>query len=351
MFALIIIFVHVGLLTFFIANLVYLWRKPSGTHEQPLVSIIIPARNEERNLQRLLPSLLAQNYPHLEIIVYDDASEDKTWCILNSFDDVRIKAFKGSGPPVGWVGKVHALHQATRHATGAYYLFLDADTELNDEEAIDRLVARFAALHPNSVLTGLPRYQGGGLLLVSLVPNAILTSIPWPLVRMFPKKELSALNGQCWMLSSASYHQHEPHKAVANEILEDVKIGHYLKSKGITPVLVDLKKEVTVYMYTTFADAWRGFRKNAYLLLGANLISFSILLTAYAIIYIVAPFLSIWLLPIVYLNKWATDIHGKFPIWVSLSAPLSFTLGLILQLDSAWHHLIGSVSWKGRSVK
>ncbi|MBX2822042.1 MAG: glycosyltransferase family 2 protein [Rhodothermaceae bacterium] len=351
--ALIVASIHIGLLVIFFSNLLYLRRRPRPQPEKPhpFVSIIIPARNEEDNLQRLLPSILSQNYETFEVIVYDDDSTDGTWNVLSSYKDARVHIFKGNGPPDGWVGKVHALYQATKHASGTHYLFLDADTELADADALSRLVAQYQQLPANSVMTSLPRYKGNGLLVVSLLPNAIMAGIPWYLVRPFPASSLGALNGQCWMIDADKYKTHEPHKAVANEILEDVLIGRYLKKLGITPTLVDLRRELSVYMYSSFPDAWRGFRKNAFLLSGGHVLSFLFIVFFFSIVYIFPPVIALWLLPFVFLNKWVTDRHSMFPFWLTLCAPLSFILGLTLQLDSAWHHLSGRVSWKGRSIR
>ena len=345
--------IHGILLFIFLVNLFYLYRrKKKATRENsPRVSILIPVRNEEDNLQRLLPSILSQNYPDFEVIVYDDDSSDATWNVLTAAKDARLQSLKGNGPPEGWLGKVHALYQATRQASGEYYLFLDADTKLNDEHALERLVDKFSALPPQSVLTGLPRYSGKGLLLVSLVPSAILTYIPWPLVRPVSQDSLSALNGQCWMIDATSYHRHEPHQHVAREVLEDVLIGRYLKTKGIIPALVDVQREVAVYMYDGFADAWRGFRKNAYLLAGNNVVSAALYLVFLLCVFVLSPLVALWLLALVYTNKCCTDRICRFPLWVTFLAPLSFVLGVILHIDSAWHHLSGNVSWKGRAVQ
>lgn len=349
---LIVASIHISLLVIFISNLFYLRRRSKVSPEAvPFISILIPARNEEANLQRLIPSILSQDYASFEVIVYNDDSDDGTSNVLCSFKDARLHTIEGNGPPEGWVGKVNALYQATRHATGTHYLFLDADTELADNKALSRMVHKYLQLPPKSVMTGLPRYQGKGLLLVSLVPNAIMAGIPWYLVRRFPASSLGALNGQCWMLDAESYKTHEPHKAVANEILEDVLIGRYLKKRGIAPTLVDVRRELSVYMYSSFSDAWRGFRKNAFLLSGGNLFSFLLIIFFFSLVYLLPPVFSFWLVPFVFINKWVTDRHSLFPFWLTLCAPLSFFLGLTLQLDSAWHHLSGRVSWKGRTIK
>ena len=140
---------HVGLWCVLASNLWYLhrYRRRASLDTLPTLSVLIPARNEAANLKRLLPSLLAQDHPAFEVIVYDDGSEDATWEVLQSVDDPRLTAVQGSGPPPGWVGKVHALYQATRRAAGSRYLFLDADAALNDASLTAR--EHGAQCHPD----------------------------------------------------------------------------------------------------------------------------------------------------------------------------------------------------------
>src|SRR5690606_26743983 len=147
-----------------------------------------------------LPSLLAQDYPDFQVVVVDDASEDDTAAVLAAHADPRLAVIAGEGPPPGWLGKPHACHQAARRADGALYLFLDADAEAAGPGALRRLVERFAACGPDAVLTGLPRYvdAGGGLLLTSMVPFALLSALPIPLVPRARQASLSGLNGQVW---------------------------------------------------------------------------------------------------------------------------------------------------------
>jgi glycosyltransferase involved in cell wall biosynthesis len=345
--------VHFGLWGVLAGNLWYLRRRRTRARLDvyPALSVLIPARNEARNLKRLLPSLLTQAHPAFEVIVYDDGSDDATWEVLQSIDDARLTALQGSGPPPGWVGKVHALYQATRHASGAQYVFLDADARLEDAGALQRLAERFASLPSGSVLTGLTRLRGPAALLVSLVPNAILIGLPWPLVRRLQSStSLSALNGQCWMIDADAYHQHEPHASLPNEVLEDVMIGRYLKRKGLLPELVNVQQEVSIYMYESLAAAWRGFRKNAYLILGGAPLPFMALFVYFMLVFVLAPLATPWLLLSIYGLKATTDRVAGFPWWVSTLAPLSYMLGNVLQLDSALSHWRGRVDWKGRRV-
>lgn len=344
--------VHLGLWSILAGNLWFLRRHDRRTAlaDLPPLSVLIPARNEADNLRRLLPSLLEQAYPALEVIVYDDGSDDGTEAVLQAVNDDRLTTLRGEGPPLGWVGKVHALYRATRRATGDYYLFLDADAVLADPQALRRLVERFAALPTRSVLSGLPRLCGRGALLVSLVPNTILVGLPWPLVRRVRAPALSALNGQCWMIRADHYHRHEPHRAHPGDVLEDVQIGRHLKAAGLFPMLVDVQQEVSVHMYAGFRDAWRGFRKNAYLIMGGTPLRFAVFFVLFAFAFVLAPFVESWLLLSTYGLKAVTDSRSGFAGWVTALAPLSFLLASALQLDSALSHWRGRVIWKGRRV-
>lgn len=346
---------HGLLLAITAVNLVYLHRR--GHDRAPLeatlaLSVLIPARNEEDNLRRLLPSLLAQDYPEVEIIVVDDASEDRTASVLAAHADPRLRVLHGDGPPPGWLGKPHACHQAAEAATGTVFLFLDADAELADPHALRRLVERFVACGPDAVLTGLPRYTGtgGGLLLTSLVPFAILTALPLPLVPRTASPALGALNGQCWMIRADAYRRHEPHRAVQAEVLEDVKIGRLLKRHGMHLHLRDLSADVRVQMYRSFSGAWRGFRKNAYLLQGGTWPRFLVLHALFWMLYVVAPFVGWPLLATTYALKGLADRAARFPLWVTVLAPLVLLCGALIQLDSALAHATGRVAWKGRRV-
>lgn len=317
--------------------------------DQPRVSVVIPARNEASNLQRLLPSLLEQTYPDFEVVVLDDASEDATWEVLEGIDDTRLTKLRGAGPPPGWVGKVHALYEATRHTSGELLLFLDADAEFLHDKALDVIVASYLAAGRESVLTAVTRLRGGGHVLVSMVTHAMLAAVPWFALKKL-RPAFSALNGQCWMVDAQVYAETEPHLAHKNEVLEDVRIGRYLAAQGHHPVLVDLQREIAIHMYVDTVDAWRGFRKNAYLIMGGTISGFFASLVAYWLAYIVGPATSIWLLASLFVLKAWTDRRTGFNPAISLLAPVSFLLGAVMQFDSAIAHWRGRVTWKARQV-
>jgi len=329
-------------------------RAPARIAHEPTVSVLIPARDEAHNIGRLLESLRTQSYPDFEVIVYDDASTDGTGDIARSFDDDRVRVLEGHGPPQGWVGKVHALFQATREARGNVYLFLDADTELSDERALARLVARWQAVDSASdrggVLSGLPRLQGGGQLLVSLVPFALNIGLPMPLIPRTKNAGLSSLNGQCWVIGAETYHREEPHAAMPAEVLEDVRIGQLLKRRGCRIELVDLRGEVSVRMYADHREAWRGFRKNVYLLQGGTPIRSLTIQALFAIVFVWGPLRRRSLLVSTWGLKAVSDVASGLSWRVALLAPLSLLSGVLLSIDSAVSHWRRRVEWKERAV-
>lgn len=335
-----------------LANLWYLARSRRQTPARAglSVSVLVPARDEERNLQRLLPSLLGQRDVDFEVVVYDDGSTDRTAAVVAESGDPRVRLLRGTGPPPGWVGKVHALYEASRVASAEALLFLDADTVFTHPGALASLRDRFAALPPQSVLTAVPRFRGGGLLLVSVVPYALLTILPLLLVRAAHSRYLAALNGQCWMIARSDYLTHQPHLNHPGEVLEDMRIGRYLAGRGVIPQFTDVRDDLEVWMYGGFRDAWRGFRKNAFLLTGGGLLEFAAWFLVYCVIVLAAPVASpLFLIP-AFATKLIADRFSRFSPWVSLMMPLSMVLWAGLLLDSATSHWFGRVAWKGRNV-
>ena len=99
----------------------------------PLVSVLLPARNEDGRIGQCLKALIAQDYTNLEIIVLNDRSNDKTVKVVESFvkENSGIKLIHGTEPPHGWIGKLWACHQLSLKATGDFLLFMDSDTILS----------------------------------------------------------------------------------------------------------------------------------------------------------------------------------------------------------------------------
>jgi chlorobactene glucosyltransferase len=118
-----------------------------------LVSVLVPARNEERGVGACVGSLAAQTYPHLEIVAIDDGSSDRTPEILAELArrEPRIQVLRVDGPAPGWTGKVFALASGAAVARGRWLCFTDADT-VHAPESITRAVG-FAEAHGVALLS------------------------------------------------------------------------------------------------------------------------------------------------------------------------------------------------------
>ena len=133
MLALVIISIFTILLTISLLNfrkviIYYDYDEPpiieSIDREPPLVSIIVPMRNEEKNIRRCIWSLLSQNYPNFEIIAVDDKSKDSTLDILKELASRHnnLQVIEGNPVPEGWVGKNYALWQGVKQAKGDWLM-------------------------------------------------------------------------------------------------------------------------------------------------------------------------------------------------------------------------------------
>ena len=158
------IVVGFGLLRLVIATLNLLLQeklpRPKSGESLPSLSVLIPARNEAHNIEALLSDLThVESESLLEIIVCDDASEDSTVELVDTWmqRDSRIRLIYSSGPPSGWLGKNHACHLLSREARGEYLLFLDADVRLRPA-FIERALS-YATTYRLSLLSLFPRQR------------------------------------------------------------------------------------------------------------------------------------------------------------------------------------------------
>ena len=159
MYFLAIVVVSFTLLQFFVAafNLIF---KPDlhkyVIHDDLLISVLIPARNEENNIGTILNDLIRQSYTNVEIIVFDDQSDDRTPLIVQEMAeaDHRIKLIQSDKLPEGWLGKNFGCHSLAIQARGDYLLFLHADGRIGDD--ILRLTAAYAGKFKLGLLSIFP---------------------------------------------------------------------------------------------------------------------------------------------------------------------------------------------------
>lgn len=340
----------------------------------PLVSLLIPARNEAHRIRGTLESVLAQDYEPLELIALNDQSTDETMDVLREYGERTrpVRLLNGRPLPSGCFGKAHACQQLANAAHGQWLLFIDADVVLTSD-AIIRLIAT-AAARKADVITGFPRVDNTcltGWLATSMMVFTIAAHLPVMLVERSPNPRYVAGSGMVMLLSRRAYDQIGGHATAAQHIVDDMAMLRAAKAASLRVSLVDISPCSSVRMYQTAAEVWDGFRKNLYAGLGRSAWLLSLVMLLYTCWYLLPPVLMLVSLFALFLThersfafatllataatgigvfmKWTVDKRFRVPGRYSLLAPLSAALLLAIAFTSAWddwQHR--GYNWKGR---
>lgn len=234
--------------------------------DPPLVSAIIPAKDEQETLPDCLASVRAQSYPRIEILVVDDRSADRTAEIARAAagQDPRVRLISISELPAGWTGKTHALQVASSQAAGAWLWFIDADTRH----------------HPDSLSIMLDYARRHGAKLASLLPEMRCESF-WErvvqplcgivLMRTYPlfrvnndRNPMAFANGQYILIERAAYDEAGGHQAVRDRFVEDIFLARRVKALG-HPIRTAMTTEISsTRMYTNLSSLIRGWSRILY---------------------------------------------------------------------------------------
>lgn len=238
----------------------------------PLVSIIVPARNEERNIRQCVESLLAQDYEHFEVIVVDDGSTDNTAHILDELTSTHpgkdhLWVLRLRELPPGWAGKPHALHRGTQEARGDWFLFTDADTRHAPNalrSAITQAEQEQADLFSLGSQQELPTFWEKVLMPMAFLGVGMLYP---PKLTNDPASRVAVANGQYILIRRAVYETIGGYArpGLSDTLLDDRDLAHTVKGLGYKLRFVEGRGLVSVRMYQSFDEIWRGWRKNAFL--------------------------------------------------------------------------------------
>lgn len=373
-----------------VSNFVFFPRLQATTPKsQPFVSVLIPARNEAGVIGNTVTRLLAQTYPHFELIVLDDNSEDDTAVLAqqSAGEDGRFRLIKGQPLPPGWLGKNWACHQLSQAVRGDILLFTDADVvwqpsalaalvasmrvASGEYASSERLFAetklansqtRKLANAPVDMVTVWPTQTTvtwAERLVVPTMALAILGYLPILPVHFTRWPIFAAANGQCLALRREMYDRIGGHTAVADNIVEDVGLARLVKQAGGTLRMFDGNHLIGCRMYDGWQQVRDGFAKN--ILAGhGNSVPFLLLSTVFHWLVFVYPL--IWLL--VQPNGWAAalllagvGVRAATAVFThqrpldALLMPVSVLLMTRIAFQSIrWHFGDGPV-WKGRTAK
>lgn len=321
---------------------------PEGTF--PLVSIIVPARNEEANLPRLLRSLKALDYPQAEILVIDDCSTDQTAAVAVAGG---ARVVQGQTLPPGWKGKQWACWQGVQHAAGELLLFTDADTA----HGVGSLSAavRFLRAADADMVTALPFHDCITLWEKLLGPfHILLLALTAPYAR--PRRGRVFAIGQYLLTTKEGYTAIGGHEAVRSELVEDLPLANACLAAGRIFRVVPQQGLYRVRMYPTFGGFVQGWRRNFRAGLSAStglapleMIAFAAALTGGGQL-LAAPWVApVPVLAVIFIT-WRQRRLGDFHWLGALLAPVSLAIFcLVTGLAVGDALLRRDLLWKGRA--
>lgn len=357
----IIIFV-LSCVLFVIASSNWLFRQSFTDDDktsEELISVLIPARNEEDNIIQLMHDVLKQSHLNLELLVYDDQSSDRTAerVHLMAEMDPRVRLLQGGELEDGWYGKNQACYKLALAAQGTHLLFLDADVRIGPDVLHQAL--NFAQVKRLSLLSVFPQQimqSFSEKITVPLMNYILLTLLPLPLVMNNKRASLSAANGQFMFFSARVYHRLQPHSKHRNKMVEDIETARYFKRNGERIACLAARSDIRCRMYNRFPEALEGFSKNALMFFGGSVSiallywfinTFGIFITLFS----GSTTLLILHMCVLLMTSYFVSISsGQKPLNnLLLWLPQQFTLGIIL-LKAIRNHSKKQFIWKGRKV-
>ena len=331
-------------------------RNQDATRVDPKVSILIPMRNEEKNVEGVLGTINSSKLlTTSETIVLNDHSTDGTASLLDNFEG--IQSYAGIELPDGWLGKNFACHQLVTHSTGEYLVFVDADVRLS-QSAIAAAITDmnkfgwdFISPYPQQLAeTFFER------LIQPLLQWSWLSSVP---LRYAEKAKFSSMviaNGQFFIMRRDAYIKAGGHKAIRHEVLDDLELARLLVKSGFNGGVADGSAVATCRMYTNQEELFAGYTKSLWRAFGSPV--GAIATSTYLFVTGVLPLIlalsglrEAWLgYFAVVLSRLVSDIRTRSRSNSALLHPLAIVTLIYLIARSWYLKSTGQLVWRGRSV-
>lgn len=335
----------------------------------PEVSILVPVRNEERNIARCVQSLLAQDYPSFEVIVLDDQSEDGTGSILARMAQSQpgLHVLVGAPPPGDQLGKHWACSQLALQAHGDLFFFTDADT-VHHPGTLQAIVSALLGEQAD-FLSGFPRqkmHTWGERLLVPFFSWAVLCFNPLKLAYRLRLPALASAVGQVMLFRREAYLAIGGHARVGSCIVDDVMLARQIKAAGKRWRVVYVADLISCRMYRGTRQAIDGFSKNLFAVFDYRLLPFLFVFFWLAVMFweplIVLSLMMLGRAPQAEATALAVCIGLSVLLWLAPYVDMRIPPGLaflypvtilaneVVALLSVQRSLWGRISWKGRSI-
>lgn len=341
-----------------------LWQAPKLTvvkekqQQKKRLSILIPARNEEKNLPILLASLQKQSYKPLEILVIDDYSEDKTAQVARAYGADVIQVNKNTQE---WFGKSAACWYGAQAAAGEYFLFLDADIFFPESDSLEKMIAAFQddtvlSIQPYHVIRD--KYEN-----FSTIFNILVLAGMNQFSILGKRLPPAGAFGPSLLCSSSAYFQVGGHKKVRNHIMENIALGQVFSEQYFPVQLYSGKNVLHFRMYPDgIAHLFEGWSKS----FASGSVATHPFILACSGLWITGAFVSVFYLflsgfhPLALLGYFVfflsffrlARIAGNFSVSLLFLYPLLFLYFVCVFIWSAIKtFILKSVSWKGRKIE
>lgn len=324
----------------------------------PRLSVVIPARDEADTLGPALTSLLASDYPDLEILLVNDRSSDATGDLMESIasQDPRVRVLHIRELPEGWLGKNHAMHQGARRATGRWLLFSDADV-LFEPDALSRAVS-LAEQRGIDHLVLSPRVIAGTFwekVFLSYFSTAFCFRFRPDRVSQ-PGRYFAGI-GAFNLVRRQAYEDLGGHSTLALQVLDDMELGRLFKLHGFRQLLLGAGPAVRVRWAVGLRGLVLGLEKNAFAGVNYSLSlgifgSLTSLLASLAALAVLLPTADPWSRVACWLGIFLCSSAARpgtgTPLWAGCFYPLAGSLFSFIFLRSiALAQYRGGIYWRG----
>ncbi len=352
-------------------------KKGDPLSERPLVSIAIPARNEEHFIQACVTSLAAQSYDNIEILILDDNSTDNTAREVELLQkkDPRVRIIKGKPLKQGWRGKLYAMQQLYEESKGEFILFTDADTVHNPDSlqyGLGIIINEQA-----SMVSGYPKQEGKHLWVQTLVSAMLFNTVLYMPLRLQQKVQWTPFAmaiGQYLLLRRTVLEDLDGFTSISDVICDDVMLARACTRAGHKYVFADMKDALSCMMFSSFKGGFEGLERSItgvidikaymvpFVLLAAIVLLACALAPLATVVMLIAflanpalsplPFLFLLAGSLLLFGSWtATGLYHGFPLKVALQGPIAFIFVVVMYLHGFYRKASGKgFMWKGRKI-
>ena len=352
-------------------------KKKAPLSVKPLVSIAIPARNEEHFIQACVSSLIDQNYENIEILILDDNSTDNTAAEAKKLQDrdPRVRIIKGKPLKKGWRGKLYAMQQLYEQSKGEYILFTDADTvhKTNSVEYGLGIIINEKA----SMVSGYPKQEGKLLWVQALVSAMLFNTVLYMPLRLQQKVQWTPFAmaiGQYLLLKREVLDDLGGFTSIPDVICDDVMLARACTRTGHKYVFADMKDALSCKMFSTFKGGFEGLERSITGVINIKPYMVPLVLVVASVLLACAaaplaslamglalltdttlsplPFLLTSVGSILLFGSWtATGLYHGFPLKVALQGPITFVFVVAMYLHGFYRKVSGKgFMWKGRNI-